>query len=265
MADIFPVDTSGIDMVNQVFNYYMPDASITGDVKVLDQDYDTVLYLENPEHNYLEVLLGQTVYINDIIIDVTNYHPDASAYIDISSDYGTTWSSIPSTSIYVSTSLIRATINDTITNVKFTIDENLTHKIAIKRIAAYAPEDATHPTEGQKFVIRQGGVPIHTHDFGNVSIESGVYETFEVYNTGSTILSGIRVYEVKDDNNDSNVYYKFSLDSSTWYDHSITIDEPLYPSSGITFYAMVYAPSDASFGNNTIYFRVLAYDTGTEP
>jgi len=263
MADIFPVDTSGIDMANQVFNYYMPDASITGDVKVLDQDYGTGIVL-NPGTDTV-VMLGQHVYINDIYIQYELGYGSFPHYImvDTTSDNGTTWTDTsqieghPTYSIY--------NVQNVINGIRIRVLSINDSPITLFRVAAYAPEDATHPTEGQKFVIRQGGVPVRTHDFGNISLESGVYETFEVYNTGSTILSGIRIYEVKDDNNDSNVYYKFSLDSSTWYDHSMTIDEPLYPSSGITFYAMVYAPSDASFGNNTIYFRVLAYDTGTEP
>jgi len=261
MADIFPVDTSGIDMVNQVFNYYMPDASITGDVKVLDQDYDTELAI--PHGDYTSIMLGQTVFIHDIYVWA---HTPAVLHVNVytTADNGTTWTQLSITDSDYAT-YARFVVDNTINGIKIESPDVFFQTVYLERVAAYAPEDATHPTEGQKFVIRQGGVPIRTHDFGNISIESGVYETFEVYNTGSTILSGIRIYEVKDDNNDSNVYYKFSLDSSTWYDHSMTIDEPLYPSSGITFYAMVYAPSDASFGNNTIYFRVLAYDTGTEP
>jgi len=260
MADIFPVDTSGIDMANQVFNYYMPDASITGDVKVLDQDYETGLRLNYGEKTTID--LGQEVYINNIYIRGQSREV-LIVKVYVSSDGGITSREVPVIDTDDETYAIYA-VNDTINSIMIEIPIGAAGT-DIFRVAAYAPEDATHPTEGQKFVIRQGGVPIRTHDFGNISLESGVYETFEVYNTGSTILSGIRIYEVKDDNNDSNVYYKFSLDSSTWYDHSMTIDEPLYPSSGITFYAMVYAPSDASFGNNTIYFRVLAYDTGTEP
>jgi len=260
MADIFPVDTSGIDMANQVFNYYMPDASITGDIKVLDQDYDTGIVLMYNDST--DAFLGQTVYIDNIIVTMDPIPVAPPAFkVYITSDNGTTWNETSYSAI--GTNNIMAEVNSVINGIRL---KNVTsNKHVIYRLAAYAPEDATHPTEGQKFVIRQGGIPVRTHDFGNISLESGVYETFEVYNTGSTILSGIRIYEVKDDNNNSNVYYKFSLDSSTWYDHSMTIDEPLYPSSGITFYAMVYAPSDASFGNNTIYFRVLAYDTGTEP
>ena len=260
MADIFPVDTSGIDMANQVFNYYMPDASITGDVKVLDQDYETGLRLNYGEKTTID--LGQEVYINNIYIRGQSREV-LIVKVYVSSDGGITSREVPVIDTDDETYAIYA-VNDTINSIIIEIPIGAAGT-DIFRVAAYAPEDATHPTEGQKFVIRQGGVPIRTHDFGNISLESGVYETFEVYNTGSTILSGIRIYEVKDDNNDSNVYYKFSLDSSTWYDHSMTIDEPLYPSSGITFYAMVYAPSDASFGSNTIYFRVLAYDTGTEP
>jgi len=249
MANYFSVDAvDKIDMVNTVFNYYLPDVTITGGQNMLDQDEETTSTLRLGDKFIFS--LGELTKINKIYAYGTNVN-----YLSFytTSDYGNTWSSVYTTNGSQTEAFIN--VSDNITGFKF-LSNKEGEEITVYRAAAFVDASAQ---EG--LVIRdEYGTVITGIDFGTATLNSTNVKKIEIYSNVSYLdYDNIKIYEVKDNLNTSNTYLSFSQELSGVYtDHALNISGHLYGNSGIYTYVKLNTPSNANFGNYTAYIRVVA-------
>ena len=249
MATYFPVDATQIDLVNKVFNYYLPGVTITGDQDILDQDEDTSVTIS--EKTYTEFSLGELTRISTIHFYGTGLFTSSSTLlVYITPDYGVSWDKITSDNVTSNDTELIATINGNITGFKIIATEE---NVTVYRAAAFA-----HSTD---LVIRDENQTIITGiDFGTANLNSTTVKKIEIYSNSSSFeYDNIKIYEVKDNLNTSNTYLSFSQELSGVYtDNALNISGYLYGLSGIYVYAKLNTPTNANFGNYTSYIRVVA-------